>query len=52
MSFTTRDAFPEREDASIVMPNAIGRPSMSTTMVDWLVHWADRDPDRCFCVDA
>jgi hypothetical protein len=37
MSVTTRDArFTEREDGSIVLSNAIGLPSTSTTMVDWL----------------
>jgi len=52
MSVTTRNArFTEREDGSIVLSNAIGLPSMSTTMVDWLDHWADRDPDRCFIAE-
>jgi feruloyl-CoA synthase len=52
MSVTTRDArFTEREDGSIVLSNAMGLPSMSTTMVDWLDHWADREPERCFIAE-
>ena len=52
MNFTTRNArFTERNDGSIVLSNAVGLASVSTTMVDWLDHWADREPDRCFIAE-
>ena len=52
MNFTTRNArFTEREDGSIVLSNAIDLASVSTTMIDWLDHWADRDPARCFMAE-
>jgi feruloyl-CoA synthase len=52
MNFTTRNArIVERNDGSIVLSNDVGLASVSTTMVDWLDHWADHDPDRCFIAE-
>ena len=52
MNFTTRSArVIERNDGSIILSNDVGLASVSATMVDWLDHWADRDPDRCFIAE-